>query len=77
MGANPAAHVSIYEDIERHTDEEVAKTRDETASKSVGLERPGTAPTHTHTQSPPSSQPCQHPGLDFQPPEPGDSTFLS
>lgn len=46
MGANPAAHVSIYKDIERRTDEEVAKTRDETASKSVGPERP--PPTHTH-----------------------------
>lgn len=54
MGANPAAHVSIYEDIERHTDEEVAKTRDETASKSVGPERP--PPTHTHTE--PSEQPA-------------------
>lgn len=46
MARNPAAHVSIYKDTERCTDEEVAKTRDETASKSVGLERP--PPTHTH-----------------------------
>lgn len=74
MAHNPAAHVSIYKDTERCTDEEVAKTRDETASKSVGLERP--PPTHTHTE--PSEQPAlPHPGLDFQPPEPGDSTCPS